>query len=200
MEQISVLKYQTGFANHFATEAIPNTLPKGQNSPQKLKHDLYAEQLSGSAFTAPKGQNFRSWLYRIQPSVVHGQYQMQEHASIDAELCELSKLAPQQLRWGPFPLAKTATSFIDGWYKFASNADIAGQIGATTFLYTCNKSMDKEYFYSADGELLIVPEQGRLQFKTEMGLLDVGPEEIIVIPRGIKFQVNLLEESARGYI
>src|ERR1700688_5143235 len=65
------LRYQSGFGNEFASEAVEGVLPRGQNSPQKVEHGLYTEQLSGTAFTAPRGVNRRTWLYRIRPSVAH---------------------------------------------------------------------------------------------------------------------------------
>lgn len=198
------LKYLSGFGNHFATEALSDTLPQGQNSPQKVNHGLYAEQLSGSAFTAPKGQNLRSWLYRIHPSVIHGTFKPFPETLYNKTRCNAfipyDELTPMQMRWNPLPPPTTPTTFIDSWFKFAGNGSVQQHQGATIYLYACNQSMEQEAFYCADGELLIVPQLGRLRFKTELGLLDVAPEEILVIPRGIKFQVQLFENTACGYI
>lgn len=182
-----------GFGNQFQTEAIQGALPVGQNSPQKPAFGLYAEQINGSAFTAPRHDNFRSWLYRIQPSVVHGEYKPYKHPTMQAKYTQ-RVTTPEQLRWSPPPMPKSATDFIDGWLPFAENR------AAKIYLFCINQSMQERYFYNADGEMLIVAQQGTLRFKTEMGILEVKPNEIIVIPRGIKFQVECLDEQARGYI
>ncbi len=194
------LNYLTGFANHFATEALPNTLPQGQNSPQKVNYGLYAEQLSGTAFTAPKGQNHRSWLYRIYPSVSHGQFHPMKSSFIYNISATEIPISPNQMRWDPLPFPEQPTMFIEGWLPFAASGNSNLHQGATTYLYACNKNMENEFFYSADGELLIVPQVGKLLVRTEFGLLTVAPEEILVIPRGIRFQVKLFEKTARGYI
>lgn len=191
------LKYQSGFGNHFSTEAMAGALPIGQNSPQKVHFDLYAEQVSGSAFSAPKGHNLRSWLYRIHPSAKQTAF-----AAVSTTLAidKAESIAPAPLRWDPIPFPTKPTTFLAGLHAFASNGSIELHQGATTYLYACNKSMEHEFFYSADGELLIVPQHGSLLFRTELGLMTVSPEEIVVIPRGIKFQVQLLEDCARGYV
>ena len=78
--------YMPGFGNDFETEALPGALPQGMNSPQKCEYGLYAEQLSGTAFTAPRGQNERTWCYRIRPSVKH----TSKFASIDLPYWKIS--------------------------------------------------------------------------------------------------------------
>lgn len=184
------IKYMSGFGNYFESEAETGALIKGRNSPQKVPFGLYAEQLSGSAFTSPRAQNLRSWLYRIRPSVTHGEFKL-AHANWAAP----AKItAPTQMRWDPLPYPTKQTDFISGLIKFVEN------INAAIYLYAINASMDKQFFYNADGELLIVPQEGALRCVTEFGILDVHPTEIVVIPRGIKFQINLLEEKARGYV
>lgn len=191
------LHYQSGFGNHLSTEAITGALPRGQNSPQKVNFGLYAEQVSGSAFTAPKGQNLRSWLYRIHPSAM----QIASEASSSVIFTDTAEsIAPSPLRWEPIAFPTKPTTFLEGLHAFARNGSVELHQGATTYLYACNKSMENEFFYSADGELLIVPQHGSLLFRTELGLLTLSPEEILVVPRGIKFQVQLLNDSARGYI
>lgn len=188
------INYLCGFGNHFQSEAIPNTLVPGRNSPQKVPHGLYAEQLSGSAFTAPRHNNLRSWLYRIRPSVIHGEFKLLPHAFLASPPFNQIPTPPTQMRWGTFPYPQIAHDFVDGLFT------LAGHEGGAIHLYSINKSMDSRYFYNSDGELLIVPQEGALRFKTEFGVLDVNAGEIIVIPRGIKFQVLLLESKARGYI
>lgn len=194
------LTYLNGFGNHFESEALAGVLTRGRNSPQKVPYGLYAEQLSGSAFTAARHVNLRDWLYRIQPSVKHGEFSPVAHSSLAGTPFSHVHTPPNQMRWLPLPYPTHACHFIDGLVTFAGNGCIANQVGSAIHLYCATTSMQDEFFYNADGEFLIVPQEGKLRFKTELGILDVAPGEIIVIPRGIKFQVLLLEDKARGYI
>jgi homogentisate 1,2-dioxygenase len=191
-------RYLSGFANEFATEALPGALPEGRNSPQRAPYGLYAEQLSGTAFTAPRHANRRSWLYRIRPAAMHQPFQ-----PASAGTRWLSHVTggfdavptpPDQLRWDPLPLPTDGTDFIDGMVSMAGNA------ACGIHLYAANRSMDRRFFYDADGELLIVPQQGRLELATELGVLELEPQEVAVIPRGVRFQVRLPDGAARGYV
>jgi homogentisate 1,2-dioxygenase len=187
------MTYLTGFANHFMTEAVAGALPREQNSPQRAPLGLYAEQLSGTAFTAPRDANRYSWLYRIRPSVGHTSFNRIAHASLDAARAELSLPAPpDQLRWSPPPLA-IDTDFIDSMRVYAQSE------AASVMLYHCDQSMQR-YFYCADGEWLIVPTVGVLDIATEMGLLTLAPGSIGVIPRGVRYQVTLRDKHAMGYV
>ncbi len=195
------LHYQTGFGNHFATEAVAGALPQGQNAPQHVPLGLYTEQLSGTAFTVPRKHNLRSWLYRIQPSVMHDKF-----SHYAAAVTWLSRMGaadpvdPTQLRWDPLPYPQKPTDFIDGLITYAMHGDLCQRIGAAAHLYAINLSMTDRFFYNADGDLLFVPQEGGLQLRTELGILELHPGEIAVIPRGIKFQVRLLDAQARGYV
>lgn len=191
------LQYLHGFGNHFQTEAMTGALVAGQNSPQKVPFGLYAEQLSGSAFTAPRHANLHSWLYRIRPSVVHDEFTLLPQTHLTSAT---TPTPPTQMRWNPLPYPTHSCDFIQGLFTFAGNGNVGMLNGAAIHLYAINASMEKNFFYNSDGDFLIVPQEGRLRFKTEMGLLDVKPSEIVVIPRGIKFQVILLDEKARGYV
>ena len=191
--------YQSGFANEFASEAVAGTLPQGQNSPQQVAHGLYAEQLSGTAFTAPRHLNRRSWLYRIRPAAVHRPFQPRAHATFHNRFDE-APATPNQLRWSPFALPAAPMDFIDGLWTIAGNGSAAAQAGVGIHLYGANRDMQGRYFYNADGELLIVPQQGRLSIATELGVLELEPQEIAVIPRGVRFRVALPDGSARGYV
>ncbi len=193
------LNYLTGFGNHFSTEARPGTLPVGQNSPQKVAQGLYAEQLSGSSFLAPRHENQRSWLYRIRPAVTHGAFTPIDAGKLRGTPFTEMPASPSQMRWNPLPLPKTPTDFLGGLVTMAGNGNSAEQKGCAVHLYACNQSM-QDFFYSADGEFLIVPDQGVLRLKTELGTLDVGPKEIAVIPRGIRFQVDTQGRPCRGYV
>ena len=189
--------YLTGFGNEFATEAIKDTLPKRGNNPQKPAHGLYAEQLSGSAFTAPRAQNKRSWLYRLLPSVRHSAFKPYKHAGMVRPSSE--NATPNQMRWGAQTPPRKKTDFIDGLMSFAGNGSIDAGTGLNIYLYAANTSMTGRFFYSADGEMMIVPQEGVLNIFTEMGRMVVAPTEIAVIPRGIKFKIEC-EGDIRGYI
>jgi homogentisate 1,2-dioxygenase len=195
----ATLRYLSGFGNEHATEALPGALPVGRNSPQRCPYGLYAEQLSGTAFTAPRGANRRSWLYRIRPAAVHRPFRRIDNARLAGDFGAV-ETPPNQLRWDPLPMPSQPTDFVQGLATMAGNGDPAAQAGCAIHLYVANRSMSERYFYSADGELLIVPQQGRLRFATELGVIDAQPQEIVVIPRGVRFRVELQEGSARGYI
>ena len=193
--------YQSGFGNEFATEAVAGTLPAGQNSPQKVAHGLYAEQLTGTAFTAPRGANRRSWLYRIRPAAMHGPFEPFEQPRLHNDF-DAGPVSPDQMRWDPLPMpgVDTPTDFVDGLLTMAGNGGPAAMTGLGVHLYAANTSMQGRFFYDADGELLIVPQHGRLHIATELGVLEVEPQEIAVIPRGVRFRVELPDGEARGYV
>ena len=193
--------YQSGFGNEFATEAVAGTLPAGQNSPQKVAHGLYAEQLTGTAFTAPRGANRRSWLYRIRPAAMHGPFEPFEQPLLHNDF-DAGPVSPDQMRWDPLPMpgVDTPTDFVDGLLTMAGNGGPAAMTGLGVHLYAANTSMQGRFFYDADGELLIVPQHGRLHIATELGVLEVEPQEIAVIPRGVRFRVELPDGEARGYV
>lgn len=191
--------YMSGFGNEFATEALPGALPAHRNSPQRVAYGLYAEQISGTAFTAPRSHNRRSWLYRIRPAAMHGSFTPVEQSRIATGFEGLAP-SPNQMRWSPLPMPDAPTDFIDGWVTMAGNGSPASMAGCAIHLYAANKPMSGRYFYSADGELLIVPQQGRLRIATELGMLEVEPQEIALIPRGVRFSVELPDNTARGYI
>lgn len=195
----AALLYQSGFGNEFATEALPGALPVGQNSPQRCPYGLYAEQLSGTAFTAPRGSNRRTWLYRIRPAAMHRPFRRIDDGHLVSDFNEVPA-TPNQLRWDPLPMPVGATDFVEGLVTYAGNGDPHAQTGCGIHLYAANRSMTDRVFYDADGELLIVPQQGRLRLVTEMGVLLVAPREIAVIPRGVRFRVELPDGPVRGYV
>jgi len=194
------VKYQSGFGNHLATEALPGALPVGQNSPQKVKYGLYAEQLSGSAFTVNRAENLHSWLYRIRPSVLHGRFTPLESRKIKSRPFDQQPVNPNQLRWDPLTAPKENCDFIEGLLTMAGNGDRGGARGSAIHLYNFNRPMGDRYFFNADGEFLLVPQVGQLEILTEMGALYVGPEDIALIPRGMKFQINPQDGRAYGYV
>ncbi len=194
-------KYQTGFGNEFATEAVAGALPVGRNSPQKAPLGLYAEQLSGTAFTVPRSGNKRTWTYRIRPSVMHRPFERIDNFRWQSKPDDID-VTPNQLRWDPLPIPTEPTDFIDGMTTIALNGDLFSQAGIGIHIYRCNQGMGGRYFYNADGEMLIVPEMGRLGFLTELGAIQAGPGEVVVIPRGVRFKVEPHpdDKQCRGYI
>ncbi len=198
----TTLRYQSGFGNEFASEAVAGTLPQGQNSPQRVAHGLYTEQLSGTPFTAPRVANRRTWLYRIRPSVAHKPFEPIEQGRLRSAPFDEVPTPPNQLRWMPIPIPASSerTDFIDGLITMAGNGNTHTHTGLGIHIYVANASMTDRFFYNADGEMLIVPQTGRLLLRTEMGILDVAPGEIAVIQRGIRFRVELVDKAARGYI
>jgi len=192
--------YQSGFGNEFATEAVAGALPVGRNSPQRVAHGLYAEQISGTAFTAPRHANRRSWLYRIRPAAMHGPFEAYTGAPGFHNDFHDAPISPDQLRWSPLPIPTDGVDFVDSLFTMAGNGSPAAQSGVAIHLYAANRDMKGRWFYDADGELLIVPQLGRLHIETELGVLDIEPQEIAVIPRGIRFAVSLPDGEARGYV
>ena len=195
----TTLKYLTGFGSHHESEAVAGALPVGRNSPQKVPFGLYAEQLSGSSFTMPRAQNLRSWLYRLRPSAAHGEYQRVEAGAWRTAPCAEAEASPNRLRWSALPAPAQPTDFIAGMHTLAVCGDAGSQQGIGVHRYAANRSMER-VFHDADGELLVVPCEGALRIATEFGLLDVAPGEIALLPRGVRFRVELASSVARGYV
>ena len=192
--------YLPGFGNHIATEAVPGALPIGRNSPQRPAFGLYAEQLSGTAFTAPRHENRRSWLYRMRPTAEHPPYTRDDGAQRFAPGTDDAPLAPNRLRWNPIADAAPGTDLIDGMTTMLANRHPADLEGVAMHVYAANADMSTRVFMDADGELLFVPQAGRLTLLTELGRLDVAPGQIALIPRGVRFRALLPDGAARGYV
>lgn len=193
--------YMSGFGNSFETEALPGALPIGRNSPQRAPYGLYAEQLSGSPFTAPRGANERSWLYRIRPSVKHsGRFVKADIGLWRSAPCFEYDMPIAQLRWDPPPMPQQDLTFLQGVRTMTTAGDVNTQAGMATHLYLITQSMVDQAFYNADGELMFVPQQGSLRLVTEFGVITIQPAEIAVIPRGVKLRVELVDGPARGYL
>lgn len=193
--------YHHGFGNHFESESIKGALPVGQNTPQKCPLGLYAEQLSGTAFTVPRHNNQRTWCYRILPSVCHTKYTKVEHdGSFTNRFAEFEG-DPSQFRWSPRPIPgdDKPTDFVQGMHTFAGAGDPSIKSGIAIHMYVANVSMVDKSFYNSDGDFLIVPQEGPLDITTELGKMFVNPGEICVIQRGIQFSVGV-EGPSRGYI
>jgi homogentisate 1,2-dioxygenase len=194
--------YMPGFGNDFETEALLGALPRGRNSPQKVNYGLYGEQLSGTAFTAPKHQNERTWCYRIRPSVKHSSRYTQigvpywkSAPNIEPDVASLG-----QYRWNPVPHSDQSLTWLTGMRTMTSAGDVNTQTGMASHIYLVTESMTDDYFFSADSELLVVPQEGRLRFATELGIIDIAPQEIAIIPRGLVYRVEVLEGPARGFV
>jgi homogentisate 1,2-dioxygenase len=188
--------YIAGFGNEYASEAITGALPVGQNSPQRPPLGLYAEQMSGTPFTVPRRESRRSWLYRIRPSADHRAYRRIDNGWLCGQLAEPT---PNRLRWDPLSMPSEPTDFVAGLVTMLANGDTQAGTGVSVHIYRANQPM-RRVFWNADGELLIVPQQGCLAFDTELGRLLAAPGEIAVIPRGVRFRVTMPDGAARGYI
>jgi homogentisate 1,2-dioxygenase len=192
--------YIPGFGNHVSTEAVAGALPIGRNSPQRPAFGLYAEQLSGTAFTAPRHENRRSWLYRMRPTAEHPPYVHYEGAKRFAPGTTDAPLAPNRLRWDPIADAAPGTDLIDGMTTMLANRDPADLEGVALHVYAANADMTDRVFTDADGELLFVPQAGRLELLTELGRIMVAPGQIALIPRGVRFRALLPDGAAKGYV
>lgn len=195
------MQYLTGFGNGFETEALPGALPIGRNSPQRCAYGLYAEQLSGSPFTAPRMSNERSWLYRIRPTVQHlGRFEKIDLGFWRTAPCTEWQQPIAPLRWDPIALPTEPLDFVAGIRTITTAGDAAAQTGMAAHVCLITRSMQDAYFYNADGEMLFVLQQGSLRFCTEFGVIDAAPGEIVVIPRGVKIRVELPDGPARLYM
>ena len=194
------LNYLSGFNNYFNTEAQAGALPTDQNNPQNCPMDLFAEQLSGTAFTAPRAKNKKSWLYKLKPSVIDKEFKLIEsHLFLTPDFSNNTHL-PTPMRWDPMEYPSKPTSFIESLTTYVGNGNPKTKSGCAIHLYACNQPMEDTYFYNSDGDFLVVPQEGELLIKSEFGLLSVTPSEVIIIPRGIKFQIDLPEKKSRGYV
>ncbi len=198
--QATDLRYLSGFGSHHESEAVEGALPVGQNSPQRVPFGLYAEQLSGSSFTAPRAENLRSWLYRLRPSAMHAPFVRRDNGRVRTAPCGESEAPPNRLRWSPPVPTDAGLDFAEGLRTYATAGNASLQVGMAAHAYVADRPMAGRVFYDADGELLLVPQDGVLVLRTELGLLTVAPGEIAVIPRGVRFVANPQSGTARGYI
>jgi len=194
------LAYQGGFGNLFSTEAVAGALPLEQNSPQKTPLGLYPEVLSGSAFTAPRAENFSTWMYRLRPSAMHAPFIRISDGLLRSGPFDEVETPPNRLRWDALPLPESPTDFLDGLVTLAGSGDASAQAGIAVHIYCANRSMNDRFFSNADGELMFVPQQGEILLFTELGKLTVAPGEVAVVPRGMKFKVEIVREAVRGYL
>ncbi|MFF4116262.1 homogentisate 1,2-dioxygenase [Streptomyces sp. NPDC001714] len=194
------LAYLSGFGNQHVTEAVPGALPQGRNSPQKAPLGLYSEQLSGTSFTAPRQDNLRTWVYRIRPSAKHSPFRQVDAGGLAASPIANAAPSPNRLRWDPYEFPAEPKTFVESLFTIGGNGDVRAQSGVAIHMYAAARSMDREYFVNSDGEMLIVPQQGGLRVATELGVLAVSPGEILVLPRGLRFKVELPDGVARGYV
>ena len=195
----TALAYLHGLGGPHESEAVAGALPRGRNAPQRVPFGLYAEQLSGTSFTAPRAQNLRSWLYRLRPSAMHAAFRRIGDGRWRSAPCSEAESTPNRVRWGAPPAPEAPTDFLDGLATMATAGDARAQHGASVHVYCANRSMDR-VMYDADGELLVVPQEGTLDIFTELGRLAVAPGEIALVPRGVRFRVGIDGALARGYV
>jgi homogentisate 1,2-dioxygenase len=189
-----------GLFNHFETEAIPGVLPKNQNSPQRVERGLYAEQLSGSSFTTPRHLNLKSWLYRLRPSTLHSTQKSLEIPSFRSAPDSEGVVHPEQFRWSAPPRPSAPVSWIESLTTLATAGDVSLGRGCATHQFFASTWSKTEFFSNADGEMLFAPDLGRLRLVTELGTLEIEPGHIGVVPRGMKFRVELLDDGCRAYV
>ncbi len=195
----SIRQGDRGYGNAHESEALPGALPRRMNSPRRVRYGLYAEQINGTGFVAARHENFRSWMYRVRPSAQHGAFQRIEHPTFRANFG--STPADPTLRgYAPIAMPESPTDFVDGLKTFGGAGRPELRRGFAIHLYVANRSMDHRCLYNSDGDFLIVPQEGKLELLTEMGVLDVPPGHVALIPRGIKFSVLLDAPEARGYV
>uniref|UniRef100_A0A0B7KIP0 homogentisate 1,2-dioxygenase n=1 Tax=Bionectria ochroleuca TaxID=29856 RepID=A0A0B7KIP0_BIOOC len=192
-------KYQPGFNNNFESEAVPGTIPKGQNSPRAIRFGLYAEQITATAFVAPRHLNKKAWLYRARPAVAHqGFTDLEDNKDTESTFLPINPrvhISPTQLAWKPHPVPEGDVDFVDGLKTVAGSGDPTLREGLATHIYLCNKSMSNKAFVNSDGDFLIVPQQGALDIQTEFGFLYVQPGEICVLQRGQRFKVKVTRDD-----
>ena len=194
------LGYLNGFGNELASEALPGALPVGQNAPQQAPYGLYAEQLNGTSFTAPRAENRRSWLYRIRPSTPHGAYRRIDPGLVRGAPITEAEASPNRYRWNATPLPSEPTDFVQGLITMGANGDAEARVGGAVHVYAANRSMAGRAFLNFDGEMLIVPQQGGLRLVTEFGVLEARAGEIAMLPRAVKCRVELLDGPGRGFV
>lgn len=200
VKDLADIPYSAGFGNEHSSEAVAGALPVGRNSPQRAPFGLYAEQLSGTAFTEPRAHNRRSWLYRIRPSAAHPPFRRTADGALRSGPFLETEPDPNRMRWSPLPLPQQPTDFVQGLVTVGGNGDVLRREGVGIHWYAANRSMEDRVFSSADGEFLIVPQQGALLLHTEFGVLGALPGHVALIPRGVRFRVELVEGAARGYV
>ena len=155
--------------------------------------------MNGTAFTAPRASNARSWLYRIRPSVVESPPAPLTHERLGRDyLAEPPN--PSLLGFRPLPLAEAEGDFVDGLSTLAGAGDPAEGPGVAVHLFVAKEHMGRRAFASTDGDLLIAPDTGTLLVRTELGRLTVAPGQIAVVPRALRFAVDLVDGPARGYV
>lgn len=194
----STLGQQPGFGSTHDSEALPGALPRTQNTPRPSPYGLYPELLSGTPFTVKNALNSRVWMYRVRPSFSHAAYRPLPSARFTSELTDVE---PTRTRWAPLPIPEppARVDFLDGLVTLGGDGDARGP-GYLVNLYAANADMTDRAFSTADGDVLIVPQEGALDVRTELGYLRVAPGSILLVPRAIKFAVGVPDGAARGWM
>jgi len=192
----------SGFGNEHESESQAGVLPTRGNSPQRPAGGLVTEQLSGTAFTAPRATNRRTWLYRRRPSVQHvRQLQPTTYPQfVTAPDPNPAWLA--QSRWNPDePTAAAADTWLAGITTVVTNGNAHLHVGGAIHTYGFGASTElAPVFVNTDAEMLFVPQLGRVELQTELGPLAVEPGHIGVVPRGIKVRVSTAAKLASGWL
>jgi homogentisate 1,2-dioxygenase len=188
-----------GFCNFHESETLPGALPVDQNSPRSSPYGLYAEQLNATGFVAPREANRRSWMYRIRPSAEQGPLAPLAHERLRGDFSG-EPVEANLAGWGPLPFPASPTDFVDGLATLGGAGSPSSRRGYAVHLYAANRGMEDRCFSDADGDLLLLPEEGSLTLLTELGVLQVHPGQLALVPRGVRFSVLLGGSRARGYV
>lgn len=193
------LQYLRGLGNELESEALPHALPIGQNSPQKCPYGLVSELVSGTTFTAPRAQNLRSYVFRIRPPVFDGRYERIDNGLFLTPPFDMPA-DPNYYIWGPLAEPTRQQDILESMATIAAGGSPLSQTGMAMHAYAANSSMTDRVFANGDGEMLFVLRLGRLRFVTEFGVIEAAPRELVVIPKGIKFRVEILDAFASGFV
>lgn len=188
--------YLTGFDNEHKSEALPGALPVGQNNPKRPAYGLYTEQLNGTSFLVPRAAMRRSWLYRIRPSVVHPHFTRADNEMLRSGPFPHTDVEPNKVAWGAMPEPPAGTDFISGLVTQGGFGSPESNSGMAVHWYSANTSMPDRVLSNVDGELVIIPAKRTVFVRTEFGNLTAPPGYIVLIPRGVKFSVDLLDGAS----
>jgi homogentisate 1,2-dioxygenase len=190
---------QGGFGSVHESEALEGALPRDQNAPRRCPYDLVPELINGTPFTVRNVDNSKMWTYRIHASFSQTAFHPLPNARFATPLGDVE---PNRSRWAPHPIPapSTPTDFVDGLVTLGGAGDVLSGPGFAIHVYAANADMLDRCFSNADGDLLVIPQEGALDVRTELGWLSVPIGSILFVPRGLKFAIGLPENVGRGWV
>lgn len=187
-----------GFGGHHRGEALAGAVPGRQNTPRHAPYGLHSEQVSGTGFVAPRRENLRSWLYRIRPSAQHTRFSPVDHPRVSHDF-EIQS-SPNLSAWSQIvDDSEGPQDFVAGLTTLGGAGNPALRRGFALHGYRATADMEDHAFTNADGDLLVLPQQGRLIALTEFGALEVEPGEVLLLPRGLRVSILVPDGEAQGY-